>query len=137
MEDVLIYTDGGYSIPRAKGGYGVVVVFNGEVENTISQEVNNETSQRAELLGFLAGLNQAFRFTSSGYKVVIRTDSKYCYMGYNSWVKKWIKEDFKKRSNRDLWEKIDKFRSEFLRVEWVKGHDGDIYNEMADELATY
>jgi ribonuclease HI len=137
MEDVLVYTDGGYSMSKNKGGYGVVVVFNGEVEKTVSKEIFYETSQRAELLALIEGLNQGLRFCDFGYKVVLRTDSRYCYMGYNNWLKSWKKKNYQGRKNQDLWEKIDLLRSELLKVEWVRGHNGDVYNELADELATY
>ena len=38
--------------------------------------------------------------------------------------------------NRELWEKLDKLVSHYkIRCEWIRGHSGNIQNEIADQLA--
>jgi ribonuclease HI len=39
-------------------------------------------------------------------------------------------------ANRDLWEPlIEEVRSREITFEWVRGHNGDRYNDLADQLA--
>ncbi|MFA6992119.1 MAG: RNase H family protein, partial [Candidatus Gracilibacteria bacterium] len=47
-----------------------------------------------------------------------------------------INHNWKKKANKDLWEKIDALRA-WLNIKWVwvKGHASNKYNNMADELA--
>ena len=74
--------------------------------------------------------------------VNIYSDSAYCINCYQQkWYKKWIQNGWvnsKKQSvkNRELWELLIPFfednRFNFIKV---KGHVGDKYNEMVDEMA--
>ncbi len=54
------------------------------------------------------------------------------------WIAKgWRKGDKKPVENRDLWERLIG-QTEGLAVDWcwVRGHDGNEWNERADQLAT-
>ena len=55
----------------------------------------------------------------------------------DSWVKNgWKKADRKPVLNVDLWEKlISLLAVHDVEFSWVKGHDGNKYNEICDELA--
>ena len=74
-------------------------------------------------------------------KVRIFTDSTYVKNGITTWIKGWKKNGWKTSTNktvknRDLWEKLDeKLVGYEVEWVWVKGHDGNVYNERADELA--
>ncbi len=73
----------------------------------------------------------------------IVSDSTYvvkCW--HDRWWEGWIRRGWKNASkkpiaNRDLWEQlVPYFRDrEDLTLEWVKGHSGDQWNDMADVLA--
>ena len=79
--------------------------------------------------------------------VVIRSDSKYTVDGHNIYLPNWIARDFIRKdgtvvTNKDLWMRVhaasQSIQSKGVKVifEWVRGHNGDLGNESADDLAT-
>jgi ribonuclease HI len=73
--------------------------------------------------------------------VIIHTDSRYVMDGAEKWLKGWKKNgwktaDKKPVKNAELWQALDEAQQRHkLTLHWVKGHDGHIENERADELA--
>jgi len=71
----------------------------------------------------------------------IYTDSEYVRQGITSWItgwkaRGWRTADRKPVKNIDLWQALDEPASAHsVNWHWVKGHNGDIGNERADELA--
>jgi ribonuclease HI len=73
--------------------------------------------------------------------IALYTDSQYVKNGITSWIFNWKKNGWKTANkkpvaNKDLWIELEKY-VDFHSVNWfwVKGHSGDHYNEIADELA--
>ena len=56
-------------------------------------------------------------------------------------IKNWINNKWKTSSktnvkNKDLWTRLNQLINKHsVKWEWVKGHDGNVYNDKADELA--
>ena len=76
-------------------------------------------------------------------KVDLYSDSKYLVDAINKgWLSSWINNGWKKADkkpvlNKDLWIKIEELNNiHDVRYIWVKGHDGNEYNEICDNLAT-
>jgi ribonuclease HI len=73
---------------------------------------------------------------------VIVTDSQYCVNGATQWVHGWKANGWKTAQkqpvkNKPLWERVDKLaRLTGATFEWVKGHNGDFGNNLADLWAT-
>ena len=139
-----MYTDGACSsngTPDAKAGYGVWFdTFNSIVIPDISQRVwGAQTNQRAELMAAVTGLKAVI---DAGYeRVTLYTDSMYVCDGATSWVKNWLAKDFRNNrknpiSNQDLWKELITL-SKDIEIDYVKvkGHSGDMGNELADALA--
>lgn len=97
-----------------------------------SGKLKNSTSNRAELTAFLRALETAQVFDS----VEIISDSQYVVKGYNHWIKKWEKSGWKKKKNIDLWKDVLelKHESKHVKVKWVKGHNGNKWNEYVDKM---
>ena len=92
------------------------------------------TNNRMELLAVIVAL-ESLKKTNSQVKVY--SDSKYVVDSIvKGWVFNWKKTGFKKKKNKDLWERFlqiyPKHRVEF---KWLKGHAGIKENERCDELA--
>lgn len=140
--NIKIFSDGGFSIPRGVGGWGIVVVEEDEVIHTESGTEKNSTSNRMEMTAFLTAL----KFTEK--PVTIYTDSNYVVQGYNLWMNNWVKNGWKNAKNDsvkncDLWLQIYDLKDKIgdrVTVKWTKGHNlkagtkEAYYNDMVDGL---
>lgn len=137
--DITIYTDGSALGNPGPGGYGVVMIADSEITE-LSEGYLHTTNNRMEMMAVIAAL-EAQEDTERSIKVF--SDSKYVLDSLTkgwakSWQKKgWKKGDGKPAKNPDLWERMLNVVERFPKLSflWVKGHAGDQYNEIADELA--
>lgn len=140
-----IYTDGSClkSFPENPGGWAFIGNLNEEkVEK--SGGMLNTTSNIMELQAVI----EAFSLIKSKIAkledvITIYADSKYCVDGYNSWMKNWVKNDWKKADktvvlNLSQWKQMWDFKQIFGKnviLEWVKGHADNKFNQEVDLLA--
>ena len=133
-----IYTDGACSGNPGPGGWGAVIIDESKKQNNISGKVNATTNNRMELMAPIMALKKI----KSKSEVIIFTDSTYVKNGITEWIKKWEKNGWKNANkkpvkNKDLWVKLNELcQKNQITWRWVKGHSNDIYNNLADELAT-
>ncbi len=136
IKKIIIYTDGACSGNPGKGGYAAVIKYNDRTK-TISGYSKLTTNNRMEITAALAALTEL----KEACCVELYTDSSYLIGGITKWAEKWQKTGWKNAAkqsvkNKDLWKKLI---DQNLRhkVEWkkVKGHAGDKYNEICDNLA--
>lgn len=131
-----IYTDGACRGNPGPGGWGALLIA-GKHEKTLHGGEQDTTNNRMELTAAIKALNAL----KSRSKVTLYTDSKYVMDGINDWMPNWKKRGWKTAArkpvkNKDLWQALDEAvgRHE-IEWRWVRGHDGNPGNEMADELA--
>jgi len=131
-----IYTDGACRGNPGPGGWGALLI-SGKHQRTMHGGDPETTNNRMELTAAIEALN-ALKGHS---RVILYTDSKYVMDGINEWMPNWIKRGWKTAAkkpvkNKDLWQALDEAvgRHE-IDWRWVKGHDGNPGNEMADDLA--
>ena len=142
---IQIYTDGSCDNntkgQKNLGGIGIVILKDNQVISEISKTFKNTTNNKMELLAISEALIFCLNKGWQNQEIIIYSDSQYCIQGLNSWIKTWKKYEFSKRGeillNSDIWVCLDSLKScfNFLSFQWVKGHNGDKYNELADELA--
>jgi ribonuclease HI len=131
-----IYTDGACRGNPGPGGWGALLI-SGKHQKTMHGGDPETTNNRMELTAAIEALN-ALKGHSS---VILYTDSKYVMDGINEWMPNWIKRGWKTAArkpvkNKDLWQALDEATGRHeIDWRWVKGHNGDPGNEMADELA--
>ena len=139
---IKIYTDGACSGNPGPGGWGYVIVENGQIFSNKGSE-NQTTNNRMELTAAIKALESARKDES----LYLYTDSTYLQKGITEWIVNWKKNNWitsskKPVSNKDLWIKIDQLNHELdIEWKWIKAHqsnnsDDTFYNNMADELAT-
>jgi len=130
---ITIFTDGACSGNPGKGGYGIVMLFNGK-RKEMSAAFKLTTNNRMELLAVIAALKI---IKHNRYGIDIYTDSKYvCDAVEKGWLQGWVKKGFKGKKNVDLWKILIPFLAQFkINFHWVKGHAGHPLNERCDELA--
>lgn len=129
-----IYVDGSYNVNTSEYGYGVVVVHNEVIIHaSYGKGFNKECNQRqvnGELQASLLGIEFA---VNEGYKrVVLFYDyAGVCQHATGAWERNnSLSEEYYKKIN-DLKEK---YKIEIIFVK-VDSHTGDLYNDLADELA--
>ncbi|OPX10712.1 ribonuclease HI [Gordonia sp. i37] len=137
-DDVVeISTDGACLGNPGPGGWGAVLRYKG-TEKEISGSAPDTTNNKMELQAAIEGLAALKRPST----VILYTDSSYVRNGIMKWVAGWQRNgwktaDKKPVKNADLWKRlIDEGKRHQVEWRWVKGHNGDHYNEIADRLAT-
>ena len=121
------YTDGScdnLSKERA-GGSAYVILKDGEIVKMKNHGQLNTSNNRMELLAIISAVNAC----PDGSFIDIYTDSQYCILV--------LSKSYKPKKNPDLYELYKKCVAHVggVRFHWVKGHDGNTYNELADQLA--
>ena len=122
--DIVIHTDGACKGNPGPGGWGAGIEQNrGQVK--LSGSEPQTTNNRMEMTAVIKGLEAV----DASAKVLISSDSTYVI---NTMTKGW-----KRKANHDLWEQLDRLAgSRNVSWRWVRGHNGDRGNELADALAT-
>lgn len=140
MNEVIIYTDGGCSGNPGPGGWGVVVIFNGEARQLSGGE-KNTTNNRMELTAAINALSIVKNTPDfKNHKITVNIDSQYVKNGITVWIKGWKLKgwktaDKKPVKNQDLWIQLDELNSALnVSWNWIKGHAGIEYNEICDQL---
>ncbi len=141
-----IYTDGSCR-KHNRGGWGVAVYEGDDLVHVAAAQTEDTTNNREELKGLMYGIRYGLNTPVDTF-VEVYTDSSYCCNTYNDWIEGWYAKGWKNASNqtpanldliKELYElKIEveqSFRVPF-EIKKVKGHVGDIGNEVADKLAT-
>jgi ribonuclease HI len=133
---IIIYTDGACSGNPGKGGWGAVLIHEGN-EKYLSGYDKMTTNNKMELTATIESLKSI----KTKSKIELYTDSQYVKNGINSWIINWRKNGWKTASkkpvaNKELWIALDECAAKHEVIWfWVKGHAGNKYNEIADELA--
>ncbi|CAH9065035.1 Ribonuclease HI [Pseudoalteromonas sp. CIP111854] len=136
QKTVEIYTDGSCLGNPGPGGYGVYMRYQSH-EKTLSKGYQLTTNNRMEMLAAIIALEALNRACD----IVLYTDSQYVKQGIESWLANWKKRNWKTASkapvkNVDLWQRLDiACQRHTIQWKWVKGHSGNKYNELVDDLA--
>lgn len=148
------YTDGASTMRkvdgkyvREAGGWAFVELENGLKVNETNGGAPYTTNNAMELYAILAALRQFLSHEDSGAKIEIYSDSAYCINIYTQWAENWEKNGWTRGKKhepienleiiKETWRLLSEIKSRFSTVEFikVKGHAGNHYNEIADELA--
>ncbi len=130
---VIVYTDGAALGNPGRGGYGVVMKYK-QHRKELAQGYRLTTNNRMELLAVIVALEA---LQKAPLEVTIYSDSKYVVDAVEKkWLWGWVKKDFKKTKNADLWRRfLVVFKKHQVKFVWVKGHAGNVENERCDTLA--
>lgn len=139
-QEFTLYTDGACS--QTIGGFASVVVSpSGKHLPVADGPFKDTTNNQMEMMAVIAGLKFIHR-RMGPRNVLVISDSKYVINGITQWIHNWKKNGWittggKLVKNAALWERMEEARNlhNFTRFEWVKGHAGNHFNELADQLA--
>ena len=136
MNEITIYTDGACSGNPGKGGWGAILI-DAKEEKYLSGSNQLTTNNQMELTATI----EALKAIVKPCNIALYTDSQYVKNGITTWIFNWKKNGWKTANkkpvaNKDLWIELDKYvKIHSVNWFWVKGHSGDHYNEIADQLA--
>lgn len=140
---IYIYTDGSCSKNPGPGGFSVIAILN---DNTIcyahSESCSNTTNNREELKAIISAIEYTNSLPDQNF--IIYTDSSYAEQSINNWMYKWYNNNWqnsKKQTveNLDLIQTLYKYctiNSPNFQIKKIKGHNGNVGNELADAAAT-
>lgn len=129
---IKVYVDGACSGNPGPGGWAAIVV-NTDTGQTFQKHGGEAetTNNRMEITAAISGLTAALgrygeAISESGVEII--SDSQYVV---NTMSRGW-----QRNKNTDLWDILE-YLSEGIKITWtwVRGHNGDPYNEMCDRLA--
>jgi len=133
---VEIYTDGACSGNPGAGGWGAILLYK-EHKKEISGSQANTTNNQMELKAVI----EALKSLKKPSQIIIYTDSVYVKDGITKWIINWRKNGYRNANkkpikNLELWQELDSLNSlHQIEYKWIKGHSGNKYNEIADQLA--
>jgi ribonuclease HI len=138
LKTVNIYTDGACKGNPGAGGWCAILEYEGK-EKELCDGERLTTNNRMELIAAIQGL----KALKTKCKVNLYSDSQYLVNAINKgWLDGWKQKGWKKADkspvlNDDLWKELDVLlQKHTVNFIWVKGHDGHIYNERCDTLAS-
>ncbi|MCL2869706.1 ribonuclease HI [Candidatus Saccharibacteria bacterium] len=127
------WTDGSASPNPGPGGYAVIA---GGKPVALGSEPGETTNIRMEACALAAAMGQA-----KGEKCKIHTDSEFWINVLTKWAAGWRANDWHKKTkgeiqNLDLVKKLyGLYQDSDVELVWVRGHNDNEYNELADEWA--
>ena len=139
-----IYTDGGYFHKKDMGGWACVIYKNNQEIFRNSGFKKQTSSLEMELMAAHQALSSLAKLTDSKTQdtsIKIHTDSRIIIEGLHDKYQTWCDNDWKVKSGKtvvykELWQTLSE-QGKQLKVDWqwVKGHNGNIGNTLADQLA--
>ena len=136
-EEVTVYTDRSClnnGKENAQCGSGVWFEDNSENNQAIKIPGPEQSNQIGEIAAVIAALEKVPNYLP----LTIKTDSKYVINGLTKHLKDWEDQGWINVEN-SLWFKRAAYllrrRTARTKFKWVKGHNGDLGNEMSDQLA--
>jgi ribonuclease HI len=133
-----VFTDGAAEGNPGPGGWGAVLVVDGEVVEEKMGSDPHTTNNRMELTAMIAGLEML----PPDAEVSVFTDSKLIVDTLTSWAKGWQARGWRRKSgpiaNLELVQRAFEMYEQRpgVVVKWIQAHSGYRWNEYADALAT-
>ena len=128
----IYYTDGSASPNPGPGGFAVIKDLKPHI---LGSEDGQTTNIRMEGRALIAALKDA-----DGTECEIFTDSEFWINVVTKWAPGWESKGWKKKGgeikNIDIVQELySLYASSQAKLIWVRGHEGDEGNELADEWA--
>lgn len=124
--DFIAYTDGSCNnlSPYGEGGAAFIVLQDERQFAHRAKGFLNTTNNRMEILAIISAVNSV----PDGSSILVKTDSRIAITAFE--------KQRKNAANHDLIELFAKVsQGKCVSFEWVKGHNGDKWNEFCDETA--
>ncbi len=134
-KEIDIFTDGSCSGNPGPGGWAGVVIH--DLVSILTGYETKTTNNRMELIATI----NIIKLIDSKININLYTDSNYVKNGITIWINNWIKNNWKNSqkkavANKDLWLQLYELNNIYkINWNWVKAHENNKYNNLADEYA--
>jgi ribonuclease HI len=136
--DTGIFTDGSCDPNPGPGGWGMVWVENGQIIEERHGHEGETTNNRMELQALI----EAYLLLPEDKALTVYSDSQLAVNTINQWAAGWEKRGWKRKTGpiknlelvQELWA-LSKQKPQ-IELKWIKAHDGSLWNEYADALAS-
>jgi ribonuclease HI len=131
MKKISLFSDGSSLGNPGFGGYCAIVRYR-DNEKIVSGSKVLATNNQMELLAVIEGL----RVLKEPCKIHVVSDSSYVVKGINEWLPNWVKKNFAKVKNPQMWQDyLNVAKIHNVEATWVRGHNGHPENEKCDKIA--
>lgn len=133
-----VFTDGACTGNPGPGGWGVVWVREREILAEKCGHAPHTTNNRMELTALI----EAYRMLPEDTEVTLWSDSNLCVQTLNQWAAGWQRLGWKRKTgpikNLELVKEAYALHLAHpkAKLRWIKAHNGSLWNEYADALAT-
>lgn len=137
--DTGVFTDGASEGNPGPGGWGAVMVVEGEIVVEDSGSDSHTTNNRMELTALISGL----RMIDPDRSIDVYSDSQLVVNIVDQWAAGWEAKGWTKKSSGPI-ANLELVKEAYLltrqrpgaRIKWIPAHSGFRWNEYADSLAT-
>jgi ribonuclease HI len=136
--DTGVFTDGAAEGNPGPGGWGAVLVEDGEIVAEARGAEPHTTNNRMEMTALIAGL----RLIEPDRGIDVYTDSQLIANTINIWAAGWEQRGWRRKTgpiaNLELVKEAHHLARQRpgARIKWIPAHSGFRWNEYADSLAT-
>ena len=133
-----VFTDGSVLGNPGPGGWGVVHVRDGEIIEQRHGADPATTNNRMELVAMIEGL----LMVAADEAVEVYSDSQLVVNTITKWAKGWAARGWQRKAgpvaNLELVPQAYALALErpLAHIQWIRAHDGSLWNEYADALAS-
>ena len=133
-----VFTDGAARPNPGPGGWGAVFVKEGIIKAELSGTERETTNNRMELKALIEG----YKLIGCDETMDVYSDSELCVRTINEWAAAWERRGWKRKDgpvkNLDLVRELYELQKKRpgVKLNWIKAHNGWLWNEYADSLAT-
>ena len=136
---IKVHTDGSCMVETGQGGWAYILDYKGYRKIGADHE-SDTTNNRMELTAVIEAL---YAMNDASIPVTVYTDSKYVVLAFSNRIK-WLSNGYKSSNNKPLanqdllkllYKQLARFK--FIKFQWVKAHNGNEWNEYADEIAHF
>lgn len=132
-----VYSDGSATTSANCGGWGSVIIIDGKLHKELAGYLESATNNDAELIAAIKGLEYVLNYLTIlqgsfplETEVTLISDSQIILNWANGKYRfKQVEKMFLYDDLRRLVKKLN------VKTKWVKGHDGNVWNERCDKLA--
>ena len=132
-----IYCDGSCLGNPGLGGWSALYIQNDKLVKKICGSERYSTNNKMELRAAIEALKN---LTTNENKAELYTDSNYLKLGITEWIKNWKITNWNngRIKNIEYWQELEALNLRLsIKWFWIKAHNKDKYNEIADKLARH